>query len=194
MPEQDDPRVRLDKWLYAARFYKTRTIAAQAIESGRARVDDQRVKPSYTVKAGMRINLSKDSLVWKVEVTAVSDKRGPASEAARLYRESAESAAVREEAIAKAKRPPRAPRTSKSPTRSATGASYIRSSKKTSALKYLAISQVREVEDKIGLLVTAPSQVAQRGDHHEGDHPPRPAKRKRFRHAAAPPPERRARH
>ena len=54
MPEKDDPRVRLDKWLYAARFYKTRTIAAQAIESGRARVDDQRVKPSYAVKAGTR--------------------------------------------------------------------------------------------------------------------------------------------
>ncbi len=103
MPEKDDPRVRLDKWLYAARFYKTRTIAAQAIESGRARVDDQRVKPSCAVKAGTRITLSKDSLVWKVEVTAVSDKRGPASEAARLYCESPESASVREEEIAKRK-------------------------------------------------------------------------------------------
>ena len=101
MPEKVDPRVRLDKWLYAARFYKTRTIAAQAIESGRARVDDQRVKPSYAVKAGTRINLSKDSLVWEVEVAAVSDKRGPASEAAKLYRESPEDAAAREEEIAK---------------------------------------------------------------------------------------------
>jgi ribosome-associated heat shock protein Hsp15 len=103
MPEKVEPRVRLDKWLYAARFYKTRTIAAQAIESGRARVDDQRVKPSYAVKAGTRINLSKDSLVWKVEVAAVSDQRGPASEAARLYREFPDSAAVREEEIAKRK-------------------------------------------------------------------------------------------
>ena len=101
MPEKDEPRVRLDKWLCAARFYKTRTIAAQAIESGRARVDDQRVKPSYAVKAGTRINLSKDSLVWKVEVAAVSDKRGPASEAAKLYRESPEDTAAREEEIAR---------------------------------------------------------------------------------------------
>ena len=118
MPEKVEPRVRLDKWLYAARFYKTRTIAAQAIESGRARVDDQRVKPSYAVKGGMRINLSKDSLVWKVEVAAVSDQRGPASAAARLYRESPESAAVREEEIAKRKAAAAsAPRTSGRPTK-----------------------------------------------------------------------------
>jgi ribosome-associated heat shock protein Hsp15 len=103
MPEKCDTRVRLDKWLYAARFYKTRSIAAQAIESGRARVDDQRVKPSHAIKPGARISLSKDSLVWKVEVAAVSDKRGPASEAAKLYRESPESAAVREEEIARRK-------------------------------------------------------------------------------------------
>ncbi len=118
MPEKDDPRVRLDKWLYAARFYKTRSIAAQAIESGRARIDDQRVKPSHAVKAGTRINLAKDSLVWKVEVTAVSDKRGPASEAARMYRELPESAAVREEEIARRKAAAAsAPRTSGRPTK-----------------------------------------------------------------------------
>ena len=118
MPEKVDPRVRLDKWLYAARFYKTRTIAAQAIESGRARVDDQRVKPSYAVKAGTWVNVSKDSLIWKVEITAVSDKRGPASEAARLYRELTDSAAVREEEIAKRKAAAAsAPRTSGRPTK-----------------------------------------------------------------------------
>ena len=118
MPEKCDTRVRLDKWLYAARFYKTRSIAAQAIDSGRARVDDQRVKPSHAIKAGTRISLSKDSLVWKVEVAAVSDKRGPASEAARLYRESPESAAVREEEIAKRKAAAAsAPRTSGRPTK-----------------------------------------------------------------------------
>jgi ribosome-associated heat shock protein Hsp15 len=118
MPEKDDPRVRLDKWLYAARFYKTRTIAAQAIESGRARVDDQRVKPSHAVKAGTRISISKDSLVWKVEVAAVSDKRGPASEAAKLYRETPESAAVREQEIARRKAAAAsAPRTSGRPTK-----------------------------------------------------------------------------
>ena len=118
MPEKRDPRVRLDKWLYAARFYKTRSIAAQAIEAGRARVDDQRVKPSHAVKAGTRISLSKDALVWKVEVAAVSDKRGPASEAAKLYRESPENAAVREEEIARRKAAAAsAPRTSGRPTK-----------------------------------------------------------------------------
>jgi ribosome-associated heat shock protein Hsp15 len=118
MPETRDPRVRLDKWLYAARFYKTRSLAAQAIESGRARVDNQRVKPSHAVKAGARITLSKDSLVWKVEVAAVSDRRGPASEAAKLYRESPEGAALREEEIAKRKAAAAsAPRTSGRPTR-----------------------------------------------------------------------------
>lgn len=118
MPEKGDTRVRLDKWLYAARFYKTRSIAAQAIESGRARVDDQRVKPSQAIKAGARICLSKNSLVWQVEVAALSDKRGPASEAAKLYRESPESAAVREEEIARRKAAAAsAPRTSGRPTK-----------------------------------------------------------------------------
>jgi ribosome-associated heat shock protein Hsp15 len=118
MPEKCDTRVRLDKWLCAARFYKTRSIAAQAIESGRVRVDDQRVKPSHAIKAGTRISLSKDSLVWKVGVAAVSDKRGPASEAAKLYRELPESAAVREEEIARRKAAAAsAPRTSGRPTK-----------------------------------------------------------------------------
>jgi ribosome-associated heat shock protein Hsp15 len=118
MPEKPDPRVRLDKWLYAARFYKTRSLAAQAIEAGRARVEDQRVKPSHTVRAGARISLSKDALVWKVEVVALSDKRGPAADAAKLYRESPEHAAIREEEIARRKATAAsAPRTSGRPTK-----------------------------------------------------------------------------
>jgi ribosome-associated heat shock protein Hsp15 len=118
MPEKCDTRIRLDKWLCAARLYKTRSVAAQAIESGRARVDDQRVKPSHAIKAGARISLSKDSLVWNVEVAAVSGKRGPASEAAKLYLESPESVAVREEELARRKAAASsAPRTSGRPTR-----------------------------------------------------------------------------
>jgi ribosome-associated heat shock protein Hsp15 len=103
MPEKPDPRVRFDKWLFAARFYKSRSIAAQAIEAGRARVDDQRVKPSHLVKAGARVSLRKDTLVWKVEIALVSDKRGPSSEAVTLYRESPQDALSREEEIAKRK-------------------------------------------------------------------------------------------
>ena len=120
MPEkpEPDPRVRLDKWLFAARFYKTRSIAAQAIEAGRARVDDQRVKPSHPVKSGARITLRNDALVWNVEVTAVTDRRGPASEAAKLYRESAEDRAIREEAIARRKAAAASvPRTAGRPTK-----------------------------------------------------------------------------
>ncbi len=103
MPEQAEPRVRLDKWLFAARLYKTRSMAAQAIEAGRARIDEQRVKPSHLVRAGTRISLRKDTLVWKVEVAAISDKRGPASEAAKLYREAPEDTALREDEIARRK-------------------------------------------------------------------------------------------
>ena len=120
MPEKPEPdlRVRLDKWLFAARFYKTRSIAAQAIEAGRARVDDQRVKPSHPVKPGLRITLRNEALVWNVEVTAVTDKRGPASEAAKLYRESAADRASREEAIARRKAAAASvPRTAGRPTK-----------------------------------------------------------------------------
>ena len=93
-------RIRLDKWLWAARFYKTRSLAAQAIEAGQVKVDDERVKPAHAVKVGAQIALRKQALSWVVEVTALSDRRGGAPEAARLYRETEESTRVREEAIA----------------------------------------------------------------------------------------------
>jgi len=118
MPEKSDPRVRFDKWLCAARFYKTRSLAAQAIEAGRARVDDQRVKPSHAVRIGARVSVSRDALVWTLEVTGISDKRGPASEAAKLYLESPEHAAAREEEIARRKAAAiSAPRTAGRPTK-----------------------------------------------------------------------------
>jgi ribosome-associated heat shock protein Hsp15 len=118
MAEKLDQRVRIDKWLWAARFYKTRSVAAQAIESGQARVDDQRVKPSHNVQAGARISVRRDALLWKVEIAAVSDKRGPASEAAKLYRESPEDEAVRMEEIAKRKAAATStPRTTGRPTK-----------------------------------------------------------------------------
>jgi ribosome-associated heat shock protein Hsp15 len=100
MPETPE-RVRLDKWLFAARFYKTRSVAAQAVEAGRVRVDDQRVKPSQSIRVGARITLRKDALTWEVEVSAVSDKRRPASEAAKMYRESPEALTARAEEIAR---------------------------------------------------------------------------------------------
>jgi ribosome-associated heat shock protein Hsp15 len=93
-------RVRFDKWLWAARFYRTRTLAAQAIDAGQARLDDERVKPSHAVRVGERVTVRRQGLVWEAEVIALSDRRGSAADAALLYRESADSVAARERAIA----------------------------------------------------------------------------------------------
>jgi ribosome-associated heat shock protein Hsp15 len=99
-PSPGTDRVRLDKWLWAARFYKTRSLAAQAIEAGQVKLDDERVKPAHAVKVGVTISLRKQSLSWVVQVTALSEKRGGAPDAAKLYRETEDSVRVREEAIA----------------------------------------------------------------------------------------------
>jgi ribosome-associated heat shock protein Hsp15 len=92
-------RIRFDKWLWAARFYKTRTLAAQAIDAGQARLNDERVKPAHVVRAGDRVLVRKRGTVWGVEVTALADRRGSAVVAAALYRESTESAAARAEEL-----------------------------------------------------------------------------------------------
>jgi len=96
-------RVRLDKWLWAARFYKTRSLAAQAIEAGQARAGGERVKPAHPVRVGEQLTVRKHGLVWTVAVLAVSDRRGAGADAALLYRESDESAALRLKAIAERK-------------------------------------------------------------------------------------------
>jgi ribosome-associated heat shock protein Hsp15 len=106
-PAASDPvapaRVRFDKWLWAARFYRTRSLAALAIEAGHVRVDDQRIKPSRVAATGERVVLRKDGLLWTVVVTALSDRRGNAAEAAGLYREAPESVAARSEEVARRK-------------------------------------------------------------------------------------------
>lgn len=93
-------RVRIDKWLWAARFYRTRSLAAEAIEAGHVRVDGERVKPAHPVHAGSRVSIRKTELTWDVEVLAVSERRGGAPQAALLYRETPESAATREQMLA----------------------------------------------------------------------------------------------
>jgi ribosome-associated heat shock protein Hsp15 len=90
-------RVRLDKWLWAARFYKTRTLAAVAIESGQVRVDEMRIKPAHAVRVGERITIRKGALTWQIDVVACSARRGGAPEAAKLYTETPESLAAREQ-------------------------------------------------------------------------------------------------
>ena len=93
-------RVRLDKWLWAARFYKTRSLAAEAVETGHVRVDGERVKPAHPVRATARVTIRKRHLVFVVDVLDVSDVRGPAPTAALLYRETEESVQARDRASA----------------------------------------------------------------------------------------------
>ncbi|MDP2432824.1 MAG: RNA-binding S4 domain-containing protein [Pseudomonadota bacterium] len=95
----DTQRVRLDKWLWAARFYKTRALAHEAIEGGRVRLDGERVKPSREVRVGDRLSLHINDLDWVVNVQKLSERRGPAPEARELYVETEESLAARLQAI-----------------------------------------------------------------------------------------------
>ena len=92
--------VRLDKWLWAARFYKTRALAREMVEGGKVQVDGQRTKASKLVREGQMIRLRQANDVRDVEVLALSDKRGGAPQAALLYRETEESIARRTEASA----------------------------------------------------------------------------------------------
>ena len=92
-------RSRLDKWLWAARFYKTRNLAAQAITTGQVRIDGERVKPAHDVKPGQRVTVRRAGLGWDVVVTAMSDRRGSAAAAQLLYREAPEAVAARADEI-----------------------------------------------------------------------------------------------
>jgi len=93
-------RTRIDKWLWAARFFKTRSLAAQAVEGGRVKLNDERVKPAKAVRAGDRLALRIGAYDWAVTVCALSDKRGPADAARGLYREDEASRDRRSVAIA----------------------------------------------------------------------------------------------
>ncbi|MEP6942807.1 MAG: S4 domain-containing protein [Betaproteobacteria bacterium] len=94
-------RVRFDKWLWAARFYRTRSLAAQAIEAGQARIDDARATPSHAVRPGQRVALRRNGLLWEIDIVAVSAQRGGAAAAALLYSEDAKSVAARQAEIAR---------------------------------------------------------------------------------------------
>ncbi|MES2296208.1 MAG: RNA-binding S4 domain-containing protein [Pseudomonadota bacterium] len=92
----DGAGVRLDKWLWAARFFKTRSLATDAIDTGRVRVDGERVKPARSVKQGDKLDIDNGAERWEVQVLAISDQRGPAPVARALYQESEASVARRE--------------------------------------------------------------------------------------------------
>ena len=93
-----DGKCRLDKWLWAARFYKTRSLATDAIDGGKIHVDGDRVKPAKEVRVGQVIHIRRKDLDMEVVVKALSVKRGGAPEAALLYEETQESAAKRDNA------------------------------------------------------------------------------------------------
>lgn len=89
-------KVRIDKWLWAARFYKTRNIAKQAIDGGKVHCQGQRVKPSKEIECGVELTIRQGHDEKTVLVIALSDKRRGAPEAAKLYQETEASIAKRE--------------------------------------------------------------------------------------------------
>jgi len=89
-------QVRIDKWLWAARFSKTRGAATEAVLGGHVEVGGERVKPSKEVRVGDTVEVSRGQVRWTVVVGALADRRGPARVAATLYEETPESLASRE--------------------------------------------------------------------------------------------------
>jgi ribosome-associated heat shock protein Hsp15 len=89
-------QARVDKWLWAARFFRTRSAATEAVLGGRVHVNEVRVKPAKEVRVGDTIQVTVGPEKRTVEVVALAEKRGPAAAAAALYRESAESISARE--------------------------------------------------------------------------------------------------
>jgi ribosome-associated heat shock protein Hsp15 len=94
--EQEDGRVRLDKWLWAARFYKTRTLAAEAIAGGKVQVNGDRPKRARPVAVGDEVRIRQGPYEHSVVVRELSERRGPAGQAATLYEETAASREARE--------------------------------------------------------------------------------------------------
>lgn len=95
--------VRIDKWLWAARFFKTRALASAAVSGGHIQIDGSRVKSSRNVQIGNRLHIRRGEEEYDIEVLALSERRGPAQEAALLYQETAESQTKREAARAQRK-------------------------------------------------------------------------------------------
>ncbi len=113
-PPED--KARLDKWLWAARFFKTRSLAAEAIQGGKVHVNGARVKPAHGVKLGESLSIRRGPDEYVVVVKGLARRRGPASQAALLYEETAQSVQRREALAAERKsqtallpHPPRRP-------------------------------------------------------------------------------------
>ncbi|UCV30361.1 RNA-binding S4 domain-containing protein [Ferribacterium limneticum] len=88
--------MRVDKWLWAARFFKTRSLASDAVSGGKVKINRATIKPAREIKIGDQLEIANSETRWEVTVKALSDKRGPAPEARMLYEETPESIAARE--------------------------------------------------------------------------------------------------
>ncbi|NHZ33784.1 RNA-binding S4 domain-containing protein [Massilia rubra] len=88
--------VRIDKWLWAARFFKTRSLATDAVDTGKVRLDGERIKPARTVKLEDKLLIDNGADTWEVRVLRISDVRGGAPVARTLYEETEESVSKRE--------------------------------------------------------------------------------------------------
>ncbi len=98
--------VRLDQWLWAARFFKTRSLAAAAAQGGKVHVRGDRAKPARAIRVGDRLQIRRGPYEWVVTVKGLSTRRGPASEAVLLYEETADSVRNRDAAHAQAQAAP----------------------------------------------------------------------------------------
>jgi ribosome-associated heat shock protein Hsp15 len=96
MGETPEGRTRIDKWLWAARFYKTRALASEAIAGGKVQVNGERVKRAKPLQVGDEVRIRQGPYEHQVVVRDLSDRRGPAAQAAALYEEKPESRAARE--------------------------------------------------------------------------------------------------
>lgn len=96
-PDNDANKMRIDKWLWAARFFKTRALAIEAIDSGKVLVNEARVKPAKTIDVGNLVSIRLGPYNFVVEVLGLSEKRGPAPQAQKLYKETEDSIKKREE-------------------------------------------------------------------------------------------------
>ncbi len=97
MAAEENNKVRIDKWLWAARFFKTRSLAAKAVSGGKVHLNEARVKAARSIAVGDRLRINRNNTEFVVDVLALADKRGPAKVAQTLYRETEESVAAREQ-------------------------------------------------------------------------------------------------
>ena len=95
----EQPSVRVDRWLWAARFFRTRSLAKSAVAGGKVHVDDQRVKPAKELRIGQTVRIHKDSVVFTVVVQNLSEQRGSAAIAQTLYEETSNSVEQRQAAV-----------------------------------------------------------------------------------------------